>query len=225
MRPTYKTLQQLRDDLAVSLGFGAMGGAQPNQIPYLTQVLQQSQNYLWGELKLNSTSRTHVETLGMGQEVLDVPSDCQVGYLRGVFYKDGNVWVRLHHGLPDEYDLSIRDTPQFYGVNTRYDKDNLQIQFYPIPQEPVEIRMDYFAQPNRFARNDDRASVPDHLLMTLAIGTAKMHYQQADGQVYMDRYQKEMRRVKSQNFEAEGSMRCNEWLDPYSRAHKYGGEN
>ena len=28
MRPTYKTLQQLRDDLAVSLGFGAMGGAQ-----------------------------------------------------------------------------------------------------------------------------------------------------------------------------------------------------
>ena len=41
MRPVYATLEQLRDRLAVALGFGAQGGAQPNQIPILNHFLQQ----------------------------------------------------------------------------------------------------------------------------------------------------------------------------------------
>ena len=223
MRPSFKTLQELRDDLAVSLGFGAMGGAQATQIPILNQFLQQAQSYLWGELHLNFSSRTHEEILGANQEVLDLPDDFSIGALRAVFWLDGDVWRKLYHGLPDEYDLSVREEPRFYGVNTRYDPNNLQIQFYPIPLKPVRIRVDYHAQPHRFTQNGDRATVPDHLLLTLALATAKSHYGQADAQIYFDRFGKEKARIKAQNFDAEGSIR-KQYNDPYKRPVRWNSE-
>ena len=44
MRPLFKTLAELRESLAVSLGFGAMAGVIDLQIPILNQFLQQAQN-------------------------------------------------------------------------------------------------------------------------------------------------------------------------------------
>ena len=43
MRPLFKTLAELRESLAVSLGFGAMAGVIDLQIPILNQFLQQAQ--------------------------------------------------------------------------------------------------------------------------------------------------------------------------------------
>ena len=46
MRPLFKTLAELRESLAVSLGFGAMAGVIDLQIPILNQFLQQAQQHV-----------------------------------------------------------------------------------------------------------------------------------------------------------------------------------
>lgn len=223
MRPKYRTLQQLRDSLAVSLGFGAAGGSQPNQIPILNEFLQQAQAQLWRDLRLNNSRKTHYESLGVNQEFLDVPDDMSVGDLQAVFWLDGDIWHRLHHGLPDVYDLSLREEPCYYGINVRGDGSNVQVQFYPVPCELIKIRMDYYAQPSRFTQNDDAASVPDDLLLTLAVVFAKAHYQQSDVQLYTSRFDAMLRKIKAQNFDSEGSRVCRTgFSDPYERPVKFG---
>ena len=51
MRPLFKTLAELRESLAVSLGFGAMAGVIDLQIPILNQFLQQAQQQLWRDVR------------------------------------------------------------------------------------------------------------------------------------------------------------------------------
>ena len=224
MRPVYATLEQLRDRLAVALGFGAQGGAQPNQIHILNHFLQQSQSQIWHSLKLNQMNRVHYENLGANQEVLDLPSDCRVGALTGVYWKDGDVWRRLHHGLPKEYDTTLRDDPRYYGVNSRYDSSSLQVQFYPVPCKVIEVRMDYYAQPSRFTQNKDHASVPEDLLITLVIVMGKAHYSQSDVQLYTSQFEEMMRRVRSLNFDSEGSFNASRPFDAYGRPVKWSNE-
>lgn len=220
MRPNEKTLDELRTSLATSLGFGAMAGTISLQIPILTQFLQQAQSQLWHDLRhLNSLDRRVERVLGANQAVLDMPEDLDVGMLRGVYVKDGTRWVKLFHGLPDEYDESYQAMPTRYGINARHNHDYMQVEFYPVPLEPVPVRMAYKAHPRRFTQNDDRASVPSDLLLVLAVAMGKAHYRQPDVQMHTSRFENMLRSVKAANFGSEGSSQVvND--DPYQRTVK-----
>lgn len=215
MRPQFKTLEELRENLAVSLGFGAVPGAIDLQIPILTQFLQQAQQQLWRDVRWQHLLRTHIEPLGVAQRVLDVPDDFSVGKVEQVYRRQGGGWQKLTQGFPVFMDGERKGPPEFYEVSARFDGRHAQIEFWPLPQELVAMRIDYYAVPQRFTHNNDRASVPDDLLLALALVTGKGHYRQPDVQLYADRFNNMLRQAKADNFGSDGEVRQT-YADLYS---------
>ena len=214
MRPQFKTLEELRENLAVSLGFGAVAGTIDLQIPILTQFLQQAQMQLWRDVRWQHLLRTHIEPLGVGQRVLDIPDDFAMGRMVRVFRKESDGWRSLSHGFPECMDDDETGEPEFYDVSARFDGRHVQIEFWPVPLALVDIRIDYYAVPMRFTHNNDRASVPDDLLLALSLVTAKGHYRQPDVQLYADRFSNLLRQAKADNFGSDGEVRYRRY-DPY----------
>jgi hypothetical protein len=84
----------------VSLGFGAMAGVIDLQIPILNQFLQQAQQQLRRDVRWRYLLKQHIEALGVGQRVLDMPDDAPIGVMFGVYglYQDN--WYEIKAGLP-----------------------------------------------------------------------------------------------------------------------------
>lgn len=81
----------------------------------------------------------------------------------------------------------------------------MQLEFEPVPEEePVKIRIEYYAEPKRFTQDDDFCSVPDDLLLALAVVMGKGHYRQQDVQLYADRFANMLRQAKAENFGVDG---------------------
>lgn len=217
MRPLFKTLGELRRDLAVSIGFGAMAGAVDVQIPILNQFLQQAQMQLWRDVNWLYLHKRHQEDLGIGQSVLDLPDDAPLGNISGVYARRNGTWEELQQGIPKEECAYNYGSPHWYGISAR--QYNVpQVEFFPVPNDkPVSIRIEYYAQTANFKNDDDRASVPDDLLLTLAIVMAKGHYRQPDVQLYADRFSKMLQHAKAENFGSDGETCSPRRLDydPY----------
>ena len=215
MRQQFRTLAQLRESLAVSLGFGAQAGVIDLQIPILNQFLQQAQSQLWREVDWRYLLKKHTEDLCIGQRVLDLPDDAPMGVLYGVYAQDGADWYQLSAGVPRVGEVPERGLPLYYEQTAR-EEGTIQLEFEPVPETaPVPIRIEYYAAPKRFERDNDRCSVPDDLLLTLALVMAKGHYRQADVQLYTDRYAVMLRQAKSDNFGVDGEER-QVLYDPYA---------
>lgn len=205
MRPLFKTLAELRESLAVSLGFGAMSGVIDLQIPILNQLLQQAQQQLWRDVRWRYLLKKHTEDLGVGQRVLDLPDDAPIGALFGVYAEERGRWRALFAGVPREGE-EARGTPAWYELTAR-EEGVMQLEFEPVPQEaPVKIRIEYYAEPKRFTQDDDFCSVPDDLLLTLAVVMGKGHYRQSDVQLYADRFTNMLRQAKADNFGVDGEQ-------------------
>ena len=203
MRPLFKTLAELRESLAVSLGFGAMAGVIDLQIPILNQFLQQAQQQLWRDVRWRYMLKQHIEALGVGQRVLDVPDDAPIGVMFGVYALYQDNWYAVKAGLPrvGEPDGGY---PLWYELTAR-EQGVMQLEFEPVPEdEPVQIRIEYYAEPKRFTQDDDFCSVPDDLLLALAVVMGKGHYRQQDVQLYADRFANMLRQAKAENFGVDG---------------------
>ena len=136
MRPLFKTLAELRESLAVSLGFGAMAGVIDLQIPILNQFLQQAQQQLWRDVRWRYLLKQHIEALGVGQRVLDVPDDAPIGVMFGVYALYQDSWYAVKAGLPrvGEPDGGY---PLWYELTAR-EQGVMQLEFEPVPEdEPV----------------------------------------------------------------------------------------
>lgn len=131
MRPLFKTLAELRESLAVSLGFGAMAGVIDLQIPILNQFLQQAQQQLWRDVRWRYLLKQHIEALGVGQRVLDVPDDAPIGVMFGVYALYQDNWYAVKAGLPrvGEPDGGY---PLWYELTAR-EQGVMQLEFEPVP--------------------------------------------------------------------------------------------
>lgn len=218
MRPRFKTLGELRSDLAVSLGFGAMAGVIEPQVPILNQFLQQAQSQLWRDVNWRHLYKQHTEDLGRRQRVLDLPDDSPLGRLIGVFAFVRGAWRELRAGIPKSGEVAETGYPLWYEMTARYDGVE-QIEFAPLPvDEVIPVRVEYYAAPSNFRNDDDRASIPDDILLTLAIVMAKGHYRQPDVQLYSDRFSKMLLSAKDMNFGVDGEITCLDRAsyDPYA---------
>lgn len=204
MKSRFRTLSELRQSLAILLGFGAQAGVIDLQIPFLNEQLQSAQMQIWREIAFRYLQKKHEETLGVGQKVLDLPDDNPLGKLYGIYLLDGTRWVRLREGIPRQTG-NQQSQPNCFELTAREEGD-LQIELYPVPEKLYQIRVEYYASPKRFTQNNDRASLPDDLILTLATVFAKGHYRQPDVQMYADKYDRIMRDAKAQNFGADGEF-------------------
>ena len=200
--PSFASLSELRKRLAIRLGFGAQANTITNQIPIFDDFLQSAQTYLCRSVKWRHLQCLHIDDLGVGQRVLDLPDGCGIDGVRRVLVLDGVEWREIKAGLP--MDAGETGCPIRYEFSANADGVG-QLHFYPVPNDIVPVGIEYYAVPSRFTANDDRASIPDDLIFLHALANAKAHYRQPDAQAASGQLENALIRARESNFGVDDS--------------------
>lgn len=189
----YKTLGELRADLAKRLGFGAMGSAGINS-GLLDSFIQNAQAQLYAQFDWRHLIKFDEKTTGVGQTLYDWAADCDPLRVRDVAIWDGARWVPMIDGV----DWAMRSVATSRTIPARYERF-AQMEVWPEPDAAYTIRRYYVAAPGRFTQDNDRASLDDSLIFLHALTNAKLHYKQQDGQAYANQLNAMMEKLKGQN--------------------------
>ena len=200
--PRFDTLGNLRKRLATRLGFGAQADVIALQLPMLDDFLQSAQTYLWRAVSWRHLQKVVSEPLGVGQRVMDLPDDADISSIKRVWVRDGTVWQEIGAGIPLRDEATGR--PCRYEL-LAHEEGLLQLHFYPIPNELVDVKVEYEAVPARFTASTDRASLPDDLIFFHALINAKAHYREPDVQAVSGQYEQSLRAAREANFGVDDS--------------------
>ena len=222
--PLFDTLDNLRKNLAIRLGFGAQAEVITLQIPILDSFLQTAQQHLWRIVAWRHLQKVHIENLGVDQKVLDLPDDADQASIKRVWVKMGDFWRRIEAVNPTHGNADLNGYP-LNGYPTRYEllaheQGLMQLHFYPVPNDVVTIKIEYTAKPSRFTAGSDRASLPDDLIFLHALVSAKAHYRQPDLQAVNGQYEQSLRYAKEANFGVDDSRGFDSKTDVYD-AYNY----
>jgi hypothetical protein len=207
--PTWRTLGELRAELARRLGFGAQGSAGINA-GLLDSFLQNAQDQLHAQFDWRHLIKYDEETTGVGQTLYDWAPDCEPTRLLSVAVWDNAQWVPLTEGIT----WAMRGTADSQTLPARYERF-AQMEVWPEPDAVYTLRRYYVAQPARFTQDNDRASLDDALILLHAITNAKLHYRQQDGQVYANQLNAMIQKLKAQNRGAAVMRRTSDPDDVY----------
>lgn len=189
----YRTLGELRAELAIRLGFGATGSAGINA-PILNSFLRNGQEQLFSQFDWLGQIKYDEKTTGLGQTLYDWADDCSPLRVREIAVNDSSIWRPMTEGIT----WDMRSSVQYGSVPTRFERFQ-QMEIWPEPDDRYVIRRYYVASPSRFTQDNDRATIDDSLVLLHAIANAKLHYKQPDGETYGNQLQAMMSRLKSQN--------------------------
>ncbi len=214
MAATYRTLKQLRDDLALRLGFGA----QHSQInaPLLNSFLRSANSQLWVVSEWLHGRKDYEGALTTPWQFMAYPTGCEPGFIRSISAKVSGQWVPLHRGIDDSMRSSITSAsyPTHYDENAN-DAGESKLEFWPVSTANVDIRIEFEAQPSAFTKDTDRASLPDELVFLHALVNAKLHYRQPDGESYVGQLNNMLDQYKARNFGKRVFSPHEKMPDPY----------
>lgn len=175
------TLGELRSEMITRLGFGAQGAAAGNIAVTVDSFLRNAQNYLYWKYEFNVLRKTYNWTAVAGQTLYDWPDDMEPRKAIGLRVLFNGIWQPMAEGI-DYYHDTVVDTRY---VPRRYDR-RAQLEIWPQPDGTYTIRADYYQRLVRFTQDNDRCTMDDHLVFTLALGRAKRHYKHDDAQDYFN---------------------------------------
>lgn len=215
MAATYRTLKQLRDDLAVRLGFAA----QHSQVnaALLNSFLRSANQQLWIQSSWLHGRKDYEGTLTAGAQFLAYPAGLEPGFITSIAAKISGQWVPLDNGIDPEHRLSITSAsyPTRYAENAN-DAGTVKLEFWPLTSQNVDIRIEFDASGGAFTSDTDRPSVPDELVFLHALVNAKLHYRQPDGQGYASQLETMLSAYKARNFGRRVFSPATREVDPYS---------
>lgn len=197
--PTYRTLKQLRDDLAVRLGFGAQNG-RINE-PLLNSFLRSANAQIWAVSEWLHGRKDYEGSLTTPWQFISYPTGCEPGFIRSISVKVSGQWVPLTRGINDAMRSAVTSAsyPTHYDENAN-DADVSKVEVWPISTANVDYRIEFEAQPSAFTKDTDRSSVPDELVFLHALVNAKLHYRQPDGEGYSSQLNNLLDTYKTRNF-------------------------
>ena len=223
----YRTMGDLRDELARRLGFGAQVGNLGDLDETLKSFLRTAQTNLWWALDWTQLRRELIRSTGVGQEQFDYPPDCEPGKIYGLeIQRDSwwsclverdaeqdlavnvdalpaNTWTEALHG-PDKSER---------GIPATYQRAAQHLLLWPVSDRPYAIKLVYQAYPSRFSADTDRSTLPDELVLSRAIADGKAHYNHADVGRYDQEFQTLLMRLRA----AEHGQRRYVQQDPMRR--------
>lgn len=188
----YRTLGELRSELARRLGFGATGSAGINA-GLLDSFLQNAQDQIYAQFDWRHLVKYDAKNTGVGQTLYDWATDCEPQRIVDIAVYDGTRWVPMKEGI--DWAMRSDDTQ---SQPCRYERF-AQMEVWPAPDAIYPMRRYYVQSPARFTQDNDRASVDDSLVFLHALTNAKLHYKQADGQSYANQLNAQMTKLKGQN--------------------------
>lgn len=207
--PTKRNLGDLRQELAARLGYAAQGStAGPNSLT-LNSFLRTSQAFLYEEYDFVELKTEDDTTCGVDQTLYDYPTDCDPMQISAVELVDNSTSTPNIHpmrqGIYWEHDNYA--TPS--TIPRRYDLLD-QIEIWPSPDSVnYDIRLHYIERLATFTSDSDLATINEDLILTLAIGDAKAHYQHPDAPLYFDRAAQLLGSLKKKNMGTERFIRPN----------------
>lgn len=199
----YKTMGELMTELRARLGYVTQGSAAKNNDLVIKSFLQESHEYVFGELEPPAQRRKTVIKLEAGSYLYDwhddaADEDINPGRVMALRVKVGpNISDPLHQGVTeaDRSFESLREQPR------KYDTLDGQLEIWPVPERAYDLVIEYTAERGRFERASDRPSVPDRLVFLYALATAKAQYGRADAQAAATAFQNMLGKEKSRQRE------------------------
>lgn len=211
----YRTLKQLRDELAVRLGFSA----QHSQInaALLNSFLRSANEQIWIQSAWLHGRKDAETTLTTPWQFIAYPTGCEPGFITAISAKVGGQWVPLVNGIDEADRLAITSAsyPSNYAENAN-DNGTAKIELWPVSSQNVDIRFQFDARPAAFTKDTDAPSVPDELVFLHALTGAKLHYRQPDGEGYASQLNAMLDSYKAKNFGRRVFSPNRQPLDPYS---------
>lgn len=217
MARLYRTIEDLRTELAARLGFGGQVGAAAVNAAILNSFLQTAQDQIWQEVEFHHLVKAVTKTVGYDQTVIAYPNDCDPERILAVTVLDGEDWIPLHRGIEEtDYTYSDdRDRPVRWEA---YDK----LEVWPQPDGEYQVKIRYQRTLDPFLNDGDRATIDDRLIFLHALASAKAHYRQPDADTYANQFSAMLLKVKSQargkRVHARGRPRGTGRPGTYSRA-------
>ena len=184
-----RTLDELRTELLVRLGYSAMtANPPPGMEALLTSFLQSAQTNLYRQYNVLRTERFFEWDLVQGDRFYDIDegvgSECtkvlDPRKLTWVGISCNDVWYPMAQGInPSWYTLV-----EAQGWPTNYEIRQC-IEIFPAPDDQVykmRIKGRFGLEP--FADNHDQGTIDDEAVFLYALARAKAHYGQPDAANY-----------------------------------------
>lgn len=176
-----KTLDTLRAEVQIRLGFINAGSAAQAQRALIESMLQRAQEFLYAQVYMRELEAEADQTLNAGQVLYDWPTDMNRRKDFKLRALVNGQWQPLRVGIgPDQETISetgFRSYPQRY-------LDRAQIEVWPVPDQTYTLRIQYYKALARFTQANDVVTVPDDLVFMLALANAKSHFRQPDAEQY-----------------------------------------
>ncbi len=196
----YRTLGELRSTLLARLGMGGQG-ASGTATSIADSLLSNGQSQIywaqdWKHLKTYADN-----TLGVGQNLLDFPTDCALN--RRVLRVEtvyGGQWRKLDEGIQTEQ-WSNMDSR---GYPWRYEALE-QFLFYPKADQAYTVRFWYVKDLGRFTQDSDVATVDDEMVLLHALANGKAHYRHPDAGIYQGQLGAMLSTIRGQSFAKNGT--------------------
>lgn len=111
--PTYKTKGEIRSILMSRLGYGGLGAAASNFVPFADDLLEEAQEQIFILMPDEKRVREWQFTTGLDQQWYDFPADCDIDRIINVAAMFGQTWIPMHRGI-DLYHDSLIDNMDYY---------------------------------------------------------------------------------------------------------------
>lgn len=173
----YRTLEDLRAELRIRLGFGAAGGVPGVLQPLLNSFLRQAQEELyWNGAWADIRKRADL-TIGVGQTLVNYPADANKQRIEAIYALVTNTWQPVTEGIDKALYTTVatQNFPSFYE---RLD----QLEFWPQADQTYTLRVWYYKELDRFTQDADRATINDGIIFSRALAIGKAHYRHPDAE-------------------------------------------
>lgn len=214
---TYRTLGDLRAELQVRMGGGAMGAAGGVNTALINSHLRTAQAILYQEFTWHTLIRYEDQTLGLDQYRIDYPSFMDAERLLQVAVDIGSQagsnpnWSEVRRGITAQH-YNTLDNRAFPKRFEQYE----QIEFWPKADQPYTLRLWGMKKLARFTEDGDRTMIDDDLVLLWALATLKADKNHKDAQAVGNQVEKMRVKLRDRSwkqrvFEPHMGLPANDW--------------
>lgn len=180
-----RTLESLRTELQARIGGAA--GISFNK-PILDSFLRGAQEALYEAVVWKHLRASKVIEVESGSVWYDLPADCNLERIEGVWIKASGSWLAMREGITVQHrNFATPADPCRYEIAWNQGSVSgwpVQIEVHPEPIVDTQLRIEYVRALLPFFADSHVASIPTEPLFLHALTNAKLHYRQPDGPQY-----------------------------------------
>lgn len=188
-----KTLEQLRSDIQIRLGFGGAGSAAVVNTPVIDSFIRSAQEQLYSQFEWRELITYEDVETGIDQVLYDYPADCNIERVLEVWILFGSTWYPVTEGIT----MNMRsDTTS--GRPRRFERFE-QMEVWPPADVAYTMRTYYVKALPALVSDSDRVVIDSELVFLHALTNAKLHYRQPDAQAYSGQLDTLLNRLRAKN--------------------------